>query len=414
MGDPRVAHRFGVVVVEPSRSPKSVYLIGAATAFSLLGDQLLYSVLPSYYTELGLEPIQVGIILSINRWIRLVTNRLAERLCRRLPLMLLITLAFTLGSLLAFAYAFLRAFSLLLLARMLWGLSWSFIRQIGVMTVVDSAEEGRLGRMMGLYSGLSRTGSVVGNLGGAVGHDLLGFTVTLVIFGLSSLLAVPLGIASRRSVVQRNQGVERRTDSDDASWALLMSGFVVGSVGPGLMMSTLGLLLASEIGREIHVVGITVGVASLTGLLLAGRWMGELLGAPAMGHLSDRIGRRTSICIFFSIGGCAMAAGGWQGDPVSLIGSVLVLFVCGGGATVALTAEAGSRGSRAVASYSTASDFGSAVGPILGWSTQQVVVSSDLILYLGSGLYLIGALVAMRLERSQVVTAGKVRDDGPL
>ena len=380
------------------KSAKPVYLIGAATAFSLLGDQLLYSVLPSYYTELGLEPIQVGIILSANRWIRLVTNRLAEYLCRRLPLMLLITLAFSLGAALTFGYAYLRAFSLILLARVLWGLSWSFIRQIGVMTVVDSAEEGRLGRMMGVYSGLSRTGSVIGNLAGAVGHDLLGFTMTLVIFGLASLLALPLGIASRRSIDHRETAGPPVIVAERASWALLVCGFVVGSVGPGLMMSTLGLLLASEIGREIQVVGVTVGVASLTGLLLAGRWIGELLGAPALGHLSDRMGRRASAILFFTIGGCSLAAGGWLGHPVALIGSVLVLFISGVGTTVALTAEAGSRGPRSVASYATASDFGSAVGPILGWSTFQAIVSSDFILFMGAGLYVVGALVATRLR----------------
>lgn len=384
-------------MAERSKSGKPVYLIGAATAFSLLGDQLLYAVLPSYFTEIGLEPIQVGIILSANRWIRLVTNRLAEQLCRRFPLIVLATMAFTLGASLAFAYAYVRAFALLLLARILWGLCWSFIRQIGVMTVVDSAESDRLGRAMGVYSGLSRTGSVMGNLAGAVGHDLLGFTVTLTIFGLASLLAVPLGIASRRSVRHHETEGPKEFLWDHASWGLLVCGFVVGSVGSGMIMSTLGLLLKTELGSEIHVAGLVVGVASLTGLLMAGRWVGELLGAPVLGHLSDRIGRRSSAFLFFGLGACVLGVGGWIGRPEALIGAVLAFFVCGVGATVALTAESGSRGPRTVASFATASDFGSAVGPILGWSTQQVVVSADLILLIGAGLYLIGALVATRL-----------------
>ncbi|MDH3642615.1 MAG: hypothetical protein OES38_10995, partial [Gammaproteobacteria bacterium] len=59
---------------------RSVAFIAAATAFSLLGDQVLYAVLPVYYEDLGLTPIQVGILLSANRWIRLVTNELAHRL----------------------------------------------------------------------------------------------------------------------------------------------------------------------------------------------------------------------------------------------------------------------------------------------------------------------------------------------
>ena len=46
------------------RSRRPVVLVGTATAFSLLGDQALYSVLPTYYAELGLLPIQVGILLA--------------------------------------------------------------------------------------------------------------------------------------------------------------------------------------------------------------------------------------------------------------------------------------------------------------------------------------------------------------
>jgi hypothetical protein len=53
---------------------RPVILVALATAFSLLGDQLLYSVLPSHYTALGLLPYQVGLLLSANRWIRLLTK----------------------------------------------------------------------------------------------------------------------------------------------------------------------------------------------------------------------------------------------------------------------------------------------------------------------------------------------------
>ena len=53
-----------------SRGYAPVALVALATAFSLLGDQMLYSVLPTYYDSLGLTYIQVGVILSANRWIR--------------------------------------------------------------------------------------------------------------------------------------------------------------------------------------------------------------------------------------------------------------------------------------------------------------------------------------------------------
>ena len=51
-----------------------------------------------------------------------------------------------------------------------------------------------------------------------------------------------------------------------------------------------------------------------------------------------------------------------------------------------MTAESGLRGSRSVAGYVTASDLGSATGPMLGWMTQQMSLSSDWIFLIGSGI----------------------------
>ncbi|MEE2752560.1 MAG: hypothetical protein VX910_01150 [Candidatus Latescibacterota bacterium] len=118
---------------------RPAFLISVATAFSLLGDQMLYSVLPTYFTEIGLMPYQVGLVLSANRFIRLITNHLAEHFCRRIRLNILIVLAFGVGAGVTAAYAHVTHFGLLILARMIWGLCWSFIRQIGLMTVVESS-----------------------------------------------------------------------------------------------------------------------------------------------------------------------------------------------------------------------------------------------------------------------------------
>ena len=83
---------------------RSVVFIAAATAFSLLGDQVLYAVLPVYYADLGLTPIQVGILLSANRWIRLLTNELAHRLGRGPAQRAIFLGAFALGALTTAAY----------------------------------------------------------------------------------------------------------------------------------------------------------------------------------------------------------------------------------------------------------------------------------------------------------------------
>ncbi|MDP7450576.1 MAG: MFS transporter, partial [Candidatus Latescibacteria bacterium] len=245
---------------------RGVWFVSLATASSLLGDQMLYAVLPTIYIDLGLQPYQVGFLLSANRIVRLVTNHLAERGCRRWSLAWLLTVTLTTGALLNIAYGTVTWFPGLLAARIVWGVCWSFIRQIGLMTVVDAAAEesegqAHLGRAMGFYSGISRLGSISGNLLGALGHDLLGFSATLLIFAVASLLCVPLGPWSRR-------GLPRTRPKDTVTngpipRGLLVCGFASGCVGQGLIAATLGAVLGARLG-DIELGGaLGLGVASL-------------------------------------------------------------------------------------------------------------------------------------------------------
>ena len=377
--------------MKPSRAG---ILIALATAFSLLGDQMLYSVLPTYYVELGLMPYQVGLILSVNRWVRLVTNSLAEWMCRHYDLTLLVTLALIFGGVLTIVYGMVTSFTVLLIARMLWGLSWSFIRQVGVMTVVDSSPPEQIGRMMGFYNGTSRLGSVSGNLIGAVGHDIIGFSLTLILFGIISLCGVPLGWLGRRAVPHQEVNLNKKAGK---RWSpeLLFCGFVIGCVGPGMMMSTLGVVLKDTVGDSVSVFDVVIGVATLNGLLLATRWITDALGAPLLGAVSDKMGRRRASIVYFIGGMTALFVASLVSHLVLLVICVLVFFTCGVGLTVVMIAESGTRGSRSLASYVTASDFGSASGPMLGWLTLQMHLSTDWIFLMGGGLYAAGLVMAM-------------------
>ena len=102
--------------------PTPALLVAMATAFSLLGDQALYSVLPVIHSDLGLSALQVGLLLSVNRWIRLLTNEFAHRLAARHAPAYLLPAALLLGAITTALYAMSSAFTVLLLARMLWGL----------------------------------------------------------------------------------------------------------------------------------------------------------------------------------------------------------------------------------------------------------------------------------------------------
>ena len=331
---------------------RAVILVAIATAFSMLGDQTLYAVLPTYFTQLGLVPYQVGLILSLNRWIRLLTNQLAERLCRVYSAASLLGAALVVGAAITLLYGQVMTFSVLLFCRLLWGLCWSFIRQVGTLTVIDTTPEGRMGRMMGYYNGISRLGSLAGNFVGALLHDLVGYRRTMTLFGIISLAAAPIGALSRSKLPREAATYPERDLISRRDPTLWLFGFVVGCVGSGLLTSTLGWVLKEKVGSGVLIIGVLVGVATLNGALLAFRWAADGLAAPFLGALSDRIGRKMSAVIFFGVGALALTQAGLLSGTSILIFSVMIFFACGVGATVVMFSEAGMRGPRAVATTS--------------------------------------------------------------
>jgi MFS family permease len=376
---------------EPHR--RAVVFVSLATASSLLGDQMLYAVLPSYYGELGLQPYQVGILLSANRIVRLLSNHLAERACRTWAPAVLLAISLGVGASLNLVYGLFAAFPILLGARVLWGICWSFIRQIGMMTVVDHALESHLGRYMGYYSGISRMGSISGNLLGAVGHDLIGFTATLIIFAIASLVMVPLGPIARRHGPARRQVTTNPNVSIRPSRALLWCGFVSGAVGQGLLASTLGVVIATRQPDGIEAYGITIGVATLTGLLLASRWLTDL-SAPLFGISVDRWGPKRMATIYFIGGGLALVLAAGSASMTGLVSSVVLFYACAAGVGVVLHSMAGAGGATAIARYVTASDLGSAVGPNIGWLVLQAGIVVQGVFLIGAGLYVLAGVTA--------------------
>ncbi len=380
-----------VISQDARRQRRKVALVGLATAFSLLGDQVLYAVLPVYYDALGLTPIQVGILLSANRWIRLLTNTLAHRLVSATRARSLFLAAFALGAATTLAYAFTTLFSVLLAARLLWGLAWSFIRHIGVQSVMAEARADRIGRTMGVYNGFSRAGSVAGLLGGAVLVDLFGFVPGVLMLGVVSLVSLPLA-ASALVAPPRIEAPEAAVGGV-LPLPMLTLGFTLGAVGPGFVMGTLG---ASIAGYVTHVGAFTA--ATLTGALLGIRYLMDTAAAPLLGGATDRFGVRRASFGYLLIGGAALLIAASGPALVGFMLSVIVFFVCGTGLQAGVAAVASRQGSGAFARYVTASDFGSATGPLVGWLVVSLIGDPAWSLAMGAACYLTAALAALRLD----------------
>jgi predicted MFS family arabinose efflux permease len=355
---------------------------------------VLYAVLPvpHYHQALGLEPFHIGLLLSVNRWIRLITNHVAERASNRYNRAGLLVAALCLGSCLALIYGTVRLFPILLLARVCWGLCWSFIRQIGMMTVVDSVPQTNIAQGIGIYNGISRIGGALGLFFGAWLCDRIGFSPTMITFCLVSLTAVVPGAISQRT--QQHGGRSVRPSGQPSGGrdpALWFSGFIARCVGT-IILSTLGLALQQRFGTATAIGGMIVGVATLNGVFVSGRWLIDSLVAPLLGALADRIGYWRTAWIFFAVGAFVLLQGALASSTIVWVVSVLAHFVCGTALLVTLSAVAGRKGSRAIASYVTSVDVGSATGPLLGWTILQFLTDSTIMFGIGSALFALAAL----------------------
>ncbi|MGI9616698.1 MAG: MFS transporter [Acidimicrobiales bacterium] len=373
------------------RSRSTVWLIGAATAFSLLGDQTLYSTLPVFFDELGLRPIEVGIILSANRWIRLGTNELAHRLHGVGDHRWFFVAAVAIGAATTAVYATTPGFVVFVLARLVWGLCWSFIRHLGVLSVLAVTAGERVGHAAGRLGGISRIGSVGGLFGGALLVDRFGFGTALLILAALSTIAVPLAWVGFAPVG------ERPAEADDQRDGHLVAGFLGfahGMVGPGLVMATLGAVLDEQLGN-----GSWLSPAALTGAILAVRFVLESGVAARLGSISDRLGVRVAATGAFCFGALALAVAALSSSLPLLIAAVLTFFASGTALAAALLGFTGRQGSRALARYVTANDLGAASGPIIGWIALGWFEQRTIGLGIGAATYALAAVVSHRALR---------------
>ena len=382
---------------EPSRGtpPRAAVLVSAAVAFSLLGDQALYTILPTHFRDLGILGIHVGILLSVNRWIRLLTNHVAERCARRYDATLTLVLALAIGAATTLVYGITTNFTILLLARMTWGLCWSFLRQSGTMAAVDSADDQSVGRSVGLFHGISRIGCIMGYLLGGLLYGQVGYTVTFVILAASSLLAVPAAIAAGvHRHVHTSQFMHGGPPHMEDRRSSLIPCAAISGTALSLVVSSLGYSLLGKLGQSITMGSIGIGIVVVNGILLASRHVIGSLGAPLLGHVLDKIGHKTSTTIF--IAGAALTL--FEASVVSqlpvLLALLLCFFMCGTAVHLSLTSQAGKQGAKSFARLASASDLGTAIGPGLIWVVLEFVKHPALPFVMGGALYVIAFFVS--------------------
>jgi len=372
-----------------------LFPLGLGTALSLMGDATLYTVLPTHTADAGITLAGVGILLGINRAVRLFTNGPAGIAYDRLPRRQLFLPALFLGALSTAVYAATQGFWPLLVGRLLWGIAWSGIWVGGATMIMDVAPTHERGRWTGLYQVWFFVGGAIGALGGGVLTDLLGYAPTMwigaaltAVGGVAALFLLPETSTVREpadvSLVNGPQPSNPELVSAKASrlelkangelqLAVTLQGvnrFIVS----GVISGTMGLMIQEWTLSA----GVALGVATLTGLAMAGRTLLGMVAAPLAGTLSDRRGSRWTVVAWsLVIGATGMGLLALSG-PVSLLAGMSAVAISGGSLqSLAMTLTGDSVGhqqrGRAIGLLQTAGDFGSAIGPSMAYGLLPLI-----------------------------------------
>lgn len=355
------------------------------TALCLVGDSMLYVVLPVHAAELGLSLWDVGVILAVNRIVRLPLNPCIGRVYARISERTGILAAVVLAAATTFSYGFLPNLAFWILARCVWGVAWTLLRLGALFCILRLSGPENRGRYTGLYNGLYRLGSLAGMFLGGILADAFGMRTTAMIFGMVTSLAFFLALAAIPKGEGRPEcdagagvraGLALAVRNRKVLWTVAGGG-LVAFVIQGVIASTLSRLIDVHTAGGLELAGAAVGAATLAGFFQALRWGWEPWLAPFVGRMSDqRFGRARILCLVFGAGACML---GLLALPLPLP----PWFACLLGMQLAATAlttisDAAASDAAALAggrpllmSYALIVDVGAAAGPLAAYGINE-------------------------------------------
>jgi len=256
-------------------------IIGSSSIMSLalLGDALLYAVLPIYASEFGLTLPWVGVMLSANRFVRVFTYGLLARLTNRIGVRSICLIASITATTSTALYGFGQGVAIILFARVLWGLTYAVLLLTTLSYAVEYGKQ--IGTRIGIGQSIQRLGPISALLIGGWLVGVLGpqntFIVLILPTALSIFIAVNLPTVQIKKTKARPPSIARPKPVDIV---FFMHGFSVD----GVFAISITIILAREASLSSAVLG---GSA-----LLAMRHVSVAIAAPLFGWIADRFGAR--------------------------------------------------------------------------------------------------------------------------
>ncbi len=341
---------------------------------SLLGDTLLYTILPVTAASLGISRPMVGVILSLNRWVRLLTNPLAARLYERFPAGALILTAIVLTAVSTAMYALPAALAVFLLGRLLWGFCYSLLRLGSFLAALEDAAS-HAGRRIGNTRAIWGFGYFAGAVLAPFAVESFGWTGACLI-AAALTLAAGIGPAYLASKWRRRIRVPEEGHVPASVWEpRLLALFVTATVQLGLYAGILVAAGGFRVDELFHdgapIFASVVPATFVAAAFLLTQRIAQVAWTPIAGRWSDRSANGAFvISTVLSLASVALL-GLLHLDPILFVVIGGCAFVNGLTATIAVELAVSRRSRdhdrpRILAALHTWQDAGAASGALLG------------------------------------------------
>jgi predicted MFS family arabinose efflux permease len=379
------------------------------TALCLMGDSMLYVVLPLHWEEAGLHSlVQVGMILSVNRLIRLPLNPLVNWIYRRISLRQGMLSAVILAVITTASYGVANTFSVWIIMRCLWGLSWSFLRLGAYYAILELRSEHNQGRLFGIYNGHYRLGSLIGMLLGGGLADGYGLRTVSLLLAALSICCVPFLLMKVNLGKREDQEMSRMEPAERQGVSTLIALLktkevkrllltILGSafIYEGMFTSTLSHYTETS-HPSIALLGFTLGGALVSGGLQALRWGWGPFLSPLIGALSDRkLGKESLLimtmmlaCVMFLLFPLPLPTWLWLLAAVGILFASTCMSTLMDSIATTVSSQHDRHKRNVMTAYSIMIDLGAALGPVISyWLVQN---TGYLFVYWGAATVLLG------------------------
>lgn len=341
-----------------SSSLRGAFAASITMSFAGLGDALLYPILPVYGKNLGFSVIAIGMLLSINRFVRIIANTYIANLVRRMGAKKILLATSLLASITTYLYGIEWGFLLFFIARILWGLCYSGLK---IATLDIASKSGKhTGLAFGLSQGIKNLGPLLvlwlGPLLIETFDTSLSFTLVAITSSLGVLFALTIPTNTATTAIKKQTVVTSKATFRCTPVNLLV--FMLAISVDGVLVVTLAQLFQTNTTNSIDLL-------STIALYLLFKKIGTIVFSIVGGYISLHFSA-THLFYYAAIGcilGLIFIGLGYLTTGI-LLSFVLNPVVVSFGPVMAIKTTGNAL--QAISSTSTWWDLGAALGALLG------------------------------------------------